>query len=75
MIREKSPLLDINITKKRAFYIEYYNSFSESQGQDIFRQKGGCPSHILVKLVIRWRFLNNKTFDDQGTVITGPVTG
>ena len=30
MIREKSPLLDINITKKRAFYIEYYNSFSES---------------------------------------------
>ena len=27
------------------------------------------------EIVKRWRFLNDKTFDDQGTVITGPVTG
>ena len=30
MIREKNPLLDIEITKKRAIFIEFYNTFAES---------------------------------------------
>ena len=30
MLREKNPLLNIKITKKRSILIEYYNSFTES---------------------------------------------
>ena len=30
MIREKNPLLDIKIKKKRVVFIEFYNSFTKS---------------------------------------------